>query len=510
MILLEHAPILLIAIPLLVAFATPIVGRVNSFLRDFCMIVALVFIEFLAILLSYDVIKNGIRVYTLGARLPGLTSPAGFPIRIILEVDAMNAFISLIVSSIALIVVIYCLNFMKHHGVLDKFYTLLLLLLAGMMGLTLTGDFFNLFVFLEVVSISSAALIAFYVHRGEALEAAFKYMVISSVGALMVLFAVGLLYGQYNLLNMAAIANSIQNSFLDKVAMVLLISAFLLKAGSVPVHMWKPDAYGEAPAPVAVLLLTSAMVSLYVLFRITFTVFGLMINTALLGWILAILGILSIFLGVSMALIQDNLKRLIAYSAIAEVGYIILGVGSGLIEFPSLSGFGFTAISGGVFHILNDVLDLGLLFLVAGAIFYLTGKRDLNQLGGLAHTQPTLAVFFLIGMSAVSGLPPFNGFASKLMIYESVYHFNPLLAIIGILGSILMLAIFVKVFSAIFLGIPYDGELREIPKGMLVGMGILAILIIFIGLFPNLIVDNIITPACQALIHPENYIEGVL
>ncbi|MCK4492222.1 MAG: hypothetical protein KAU03_06335, partial [Candidatus Altiarchaeales archaeon] len=348
----------------------------------------------------------------------------------------------------------------------------------------------------------------FYVHRGEALEAAFKYMVISSVGALMVLFAVGLLYGQYDLLNMAAIADKIQNSFLDKVAVVLLISAFLLKAGSVPVHMWKPDAYGEAPAPVAVLLLTSALVSLYVLFRITFTVFA--INSALLGWILAILGILSIFLGVSMALIQNNLKRLIAYSAIAEVGYIILGVGSGLIEFPSLSGFGFTAISGGIFHILNDVLDLGLLFLVAGTIFYLTGKRDLNQLGGLAHTQPTLAIFFLIGMGAVSGLPPFNGFASKLMIYESVYHFNPLLAIIGVLGSILMLAIFVKVFSAIFLGSPYEGELREIPGSMLAVMGILALLIIFVGLFPNLVVGSIITPACQALIHPENYIGGVL
>jgi len=510
MILLKHAPVLLITIPLLAAFATPLIGKINSFLRDFCIMLALISTEVLAILLSYDVIKNGIHTYTLGATLPGLTSPAGFPIRIILEVDAMNAFISLIVSSIALLVVIYCLSFMKHQRVLDKFYTLLLLLLAGMMGLTLTGDFFNLFVFLEVTSISSAALIAFYVHRGEAVEAAFKYMVISSVGALMVLFAVGLLYGQYNLLNMAAIADSIQNTFLDKVAMALLISAFLLKAGSVPAHMWKPDAYGEAPAPVVVLLLTSALVSLYVLLRITFTVFGLMINTALVGWILATLGILSIFLGVSMALTQDNLKRLIAYAAIAEVGYITLGTGAGLIEFPHLTTYGLTALSGGVFHILNDALDLGLLFLVAGAISYLTGKKDLSQLRGLGHSQPTLAVFFLIGMGAVSGLPPFNGFASKLMIYESVYHFNPLLAIIGILGSILMLAIFVKVFSAVFLGIPYAGELRELPGGMLAVMGVLALGIILIGLLPNLVVDNIITPAVQALTHPKNYIGGVL
>ncbi len=180
-----------------------------------------------------------------------------------------------------------------------------------------------------------------------------------------------------------------------------------------------------------------------------------------------------------------------------------------MVEFPSPTGFGFTAISGGLFHILNDTLDLGLLFLIAGAIFYITGRRDLS-IGGLAHSQPTLAVFFLIGMGAVSGLPPFNGFASKLMIYESVYYLNPLLAIIGILGSILMLAIFVKVFSAIFLGIPYDKELRKIPGSMLAMMGILALSIIFIGLFPNLVLESIITPATKALINPKNYIEAIL
>ncbi len=510
MILLEHVPLLLIAIPLLTAFATPVLGKVNSFLRNFWIITALISTELMGIWLGHDVLKNGIRVYTLGAKLPGLTSPVGFPIRIILEVDAMNAFIAMIVISIALISFIYCMRFMEWSRNLDKFYTLLLLLLTGMMGLTLTGDFFNMFVFFEIVSISSAGLIAFYVHRGEALEAAFKYMVISSIGALMVLFAVGLLYAQYNLLNMAAIADSIQNSFVDKVVVALLLSAFLLKAGSVPVHMWKPDVYGEAPVPVVVLLITSSLVSLFILFRITFTVFGLIIDTALLGWILAVLGILSIFLGVTMALIQSNLKRLIGYSAIAEIGYVLLGLGSGLIGFPSLSEFGVKAISGGIFHIMNDALDLSLLFLVVGTIIHITGKRDMNQLGGLARHQPSLALLFLIGMSAISGLPPFNGFASKLMIYESVYRFNPFLTIVGVLGSIVMLAIFVKVFVVTFLGIPRRKDIKEVPESMLAMMGILALFIIVIGLFPNLFVDNLITPACQALIHPEKYVEAVL
>ncbi|OYT26792.1 MAG: NADH:ubiquinone oxidoreductase [Candidatus Altiarchaeales archaeon ex4484_96] len=504
----EHTAIMLIAVPLLGAFTTAVFGRVSSSLRNIWVLAILASTELLAVLLGVNVLEKGINVYALGASFPTLTSPEGFPVRIILEVDAMNALISLIACTITLIVVVYCLGFMRESRVLDKAYTLILLLLTGMLGLTLTGDLFNLFVFFEVVSISSAALIAFYVHRGQSLEAAFKYMVISATGALILLFAVAIIYSQYNLLSMAALAASIKYTFLDEVALVLLISAFLLKAGSVPAHMWKPDAYGEAPAPVAVMLLTSALVSLYVLFRITYTVFNPVTPT--IGWTLALLGVLSIFLGVSMALIQTKLNRLIAYSAIAEIGFILLGVGSSLTQSPHTSKVGFNALSGGLFHILNDVLDLGLLFLAAGAIYYLTRENNMNRLGGLGKTHPVLGVFFLIGLLAVSGLPPFNGFASKLMIYESVYFFNPLFAIIGILGSILMAAVYVKAFYSVFLGVFPPQELGQIPKSMLAAMGVLALLILVIGLYPATVIKYLITPAADALINPGDYIGGVL
>jgi len=512
MILLEHAPALAIAVPLLAALATPLVSKAGKRIRNLWVILSLAFAEFVVIMLGMDVLAGNVHVYSMGASVPSLTSPSGFPIRIILVADAMSALVSLAAMSIALLAAIYSWRFMEeHHSLgLDKFYTLLLLLAAGMMGLSLTGDFFTLFVFIEVVAISSAGLIAFF-SSGESFEAAFKYMVISATGSLLLLFGIGLLYGKYGMLNMAAIANevSMQHSFLDIAALSLLVSALLLKSGSVPVHMWKPDAYQTSPVQVVIMMLTSTLLSLYVMFRICFSVFGLALP-ATMGWLIVILGAMSIFVGVAMAMPQRNLKRLIGYSAVAEIGYVMLGAGACLIAMPNVSSFAFKAMSGGIFHIINDALDLSLLLLVTGAVFYITRQQDINEVGGLAHRSGHLAVLFMISMLAIAGMPPTGGFASKLMIYESVYYFNPLLSIIGILGSIMMLAIFVKIFASVFLGVPYKGSVRKVPKSMMFAMCVLAFFILFLGIFPNLVLDLLITPAAEALINPQAYIGGVV
>jgi len=353
-------------------------------------------------------------------------------------------------------------------------------------------------------------LIAFF-SSGESFEAAFKYMVISATGSLLLLFGIGLLYGKYGMLNMAAIANevSMQHSFLDIAALSLMVSALLLKSGSVPVHMWKPDAYQEAPAQVVIMMLTITLLSLYVMFRICFSVFSLVLPVTM-GWLIVILGAMSVFVGVTMAMPQRNLKRLIGYAAVAEIGYVMLGAGTGLIAMPNVSGFAMQALSGGIFHMINDVLDLSLMLLAAGTVFYITRQQDINEVGGLAHKSGYLAVLFMISMLAIAGMPPMGGFASKLMIYESVYYFNPLLSIIGILGSIMMLAIFVKIFASVFLGVPYKGSVRKVPKSMMFAMCVLAFFILFLGIFPNLALDLLITPAAEALINPQAYIGGVV
>lgn len=522
--ILTHSPALIIAVPLLGAFLTPLISRINDKLRNVFVILTVGLTGFLVSLLSYDVLINDkIHTYVFGSQDIG--SPV---VRILFEVDGMNAFMIIIGAILVFVAVVYSWAFMKENTGLDKYYTLILLVAAGMFGMMLTGDMFNFFVFLEITSISSCALIAFWTNKGKAVEAGFKYIVISTIGALFILFAIAILYGQYNALNMAVLANSIQSpmTFLDKTALVLLIAGLAMKAGIVPMHMWLPDAYGRAPASVTLILVGTTQASLYALFRMVFTVYGNSLSldaeplrqigevditlNGLLGVIIVLLAIITIIVGVLMALKQSDFKRTIAFAAVAEIGYMFLAVGAGLWAIGTTHGM--MALKGGIFHIINDALDVGLLFLVAGAIYYATKETSLNKMGGLARNMKYTTIFFLIGLLAVSGMPPMNGFASKLLIYESTYLINPILAIVAILCSILLLAVFVKVFHSVFLGpkIPRFNDVKEVPKSMLIAMGLIACVIIFFGLFPDLIVNNIVDPAANALANNSNYISQII
>ena len=514
----NHIPILIIAIPLLAAFLVPLIGRINKKAMGILTTLALSVSLILTIALAVKILTVGPQVYVFGATSPSLTLPSGlkFPIRIMFQIDAMSIFMGLITAVISFVGAIYSLTFMEQHSGLDKYYSLLLLLTVGVFGIEFTGDMFNLFVFLEIASIAAVALISFRgVNLGEPAEAGFKYMVVSSIAALIVLFTVGIFYGEYDLLNFAALASVIKYSQLDKIALGLLVPVLAMKAGAVPMHMWTPDAYSEAPAPITIILVSASQASLYVLFRVIFSLYNITLNTLAVGWIIIIFGVLSMFIGVTMAIIQKDIKRLIAYNAISQTGYMFLGVGVGLAVLANpvaLSTYGITAMEGGIFHLINHAMYEGLLFLTAGALFFRTGTRDLDEMGGLAHSMKYTTIFFIIGAAAISGLPPFNGFASKLLIYESVYRFNPLLSIIAMLVSILTLASFVKVFHGAFLGpkLPKFEEVREVPQSMVWAMVVLSCITIFFGLFPDLIVKNLVHPAVMALIEQFKYTGTVL
>lgn len=505
-----HLPALIIALPLFAAFLTPLVDRAGRKARNAFVFIFMAITFILCIFLAKDVFDNGIKIYVMGSSNPteAIPSQAAVPIRIVLEIDGLSAFMILISVFISLIGLIYSFSHINERG--GRFYTLFLLMVVGMLGMEMTGDLFNLFVFLEILSISSAAIIAFETKRGKPVEAAIKYIVISSIAALFVLFAIGLLYGEYDLLNMAAIAKVMEFTNIDKIALVLFFSAFAMKAGAAPMHMWLPDAYGEAPGSMSMVLIVTTQASLYALLRICFTIYYQHLDIIIPSAII-ILGLISIFIGVTMALAQEDIKRLIAYAAVAEVGYILLAIGVGLygILHKEIDKYGMRALQGGVFHIFNDVLDIGLLFLVAGGIIYATKERNLNKLGGLAHSMKYSSILFLIGLAAVSGLPPMNGFASKIIIYEAVYKVSPILSIIAILASIIMLAIFVKIFHSVFTG-PKLQEIKEAPKLMLLSMFIIAALIIFFGLFPDVIIKNIVNPAVKSLIDNLPYISKVM
>jgi multicomponent Na+:H+ antiporter subunit D len=513
-----NAPALLVAIPLFAAFTIPAVGKISAAARNLWVMGAMLLSAAVAFILAFRVFSTGTVIYVFGAAATHLAVPldsGGIPIRIIFTVDAMSAFMDIICAIVGTSVLLYSLSSESKNTSLEGYYALFLLMIAGVFGMVSTGDFFNFFVFLEILSLASAGIIAYRIDGGLAVEAALKYFILSTLGAIFVLFAIGIFYGQYDALNIAMIAQRMQFSMLDRIALVLLVAALAMKCGAVPMHFWTPDAYSMAPSSATAFLVVASQASLYGLFRVVFTMYNITMNCVTVGWIIIILGVLSMVVGVTMAIPQKDVKRLMAYHAVSQTGYMLLGVGVGLAVLGNTaltSSFGFMAMEGGIFHIFNHAMYKGLLFLTAGAIFYRIGTRDLNKMGGLGHNMKYTMIFFMIGALAIAGIPPFNGFASKLMIYESVYLFNPLLSIIAMVVSILTLASFVKVFHSVFMGpqLPEYADVKEAPLPMLIGMGILAAIVILFGLFPQPVVDGIVAPAAHALVNQGGYIASVL
>ena len=512
--LIEQAPAMVVAIPLLFAFATPLLFKLSAKFGKFWALLGVLATTVLMYVLAWDVLSEGgdvVNTYIFGAENTQLPLLGDNVVRISFAVDGMSAFMGLIMVTVSLAAVIYSLAFVKKYTGNAKFFALMLLVLAANIGMVFTGDLFNLFVWFEVSSIALCGLTVFRSERGEAFEGAAKYLIYSTVAGLILLFSIGLLYGQYGHLNIKFLSEAIGGNaellMVDKVALGLMMTVFALKAGAVPMHMATPDAYSEAPAPVTAIFVTASQAGLYAMFRMVFTLYGSNIHLTIdllhaAGWIVIILGVLSMFVGVTMALVQKDIKRLMAYHAISQTGYMLLGVGVGMAVYATggFDEFGRTAMTGGIFHIFNHAMYKGLLFLTAGAIIYKAGTRDLNKMGGLGRDMKLTALFFIIGALAISGIPPMNGFASKFLIYESVFRFNPVIGAIAMLVSLLTLASFVKVFYSAFMGPRIKGMARgEVPASMLMGMAVLAGIIIVFSFAPSLVVRSLVDPAVNAL-----------
>jgi len=361
----QNAPAFLLAVPMLGAFVTPLIGRFGDGVRDGWAVLMMFLTLVIAVILAIQVYTVGTMVYTFGAAASSLAVPVdsgGIPIRIIFTVDAMSAFMALSASIVGFAVMLFSLSAIKKNTGKDGYYALLLLLMVGILGMVCTGDLFNFFVFLEINSLAGTALVAYRVDKGVAVEAGLKYGVLSTLGGLLVLFAITLLYGQYDSLNIAYIASQMQFTLLDKVALVMMLVALAMKAGAVPMHFWTPDAYSMAPSSITAILVVASQASLYGLFRVLFTLYGVTLNYYTIGWIVIILGVLSMFVGVSMAIPQKDIKRLMAYHAVSQTGYMLLGVGVCLAVLGDpvlMKSFGMTAMQGGIFHIINHAMYKG-------------------------------------------------------------------------------------------------------------------------------------------------------
>ncbi|MDO4990544.1 MAG: proton-conducting transporter membrane subunit, partial [Eubacteriales bacterium] len=426
-------------------------------------------------------------------------------------VDALSLFFGLLSATAVFVSCLYSIRYLVHDDCVPQYYTLYCMLAGGVLGLVLSGDIFNMFVMVEILTFAAVALTAFRTKVYGALEAAFKYLVVGCMGSTAILAGVIMLYAQYHTLNLAQLATLIPGTMNNatKLAFAFLYIGFSTKAFIVPFHPLAADAHGAAPASISVLIsgvLTKS--GIYGIIRITYFLFQSM-GLGTMQFMLVFIGSVSMFVCVTMALAQHDFKRLLAYHSISQIGYVLAAVGLA-------SGLGFSA---GLYHAMNHTLFKGLLFLAAGAVLHETGTTDLGKLGGLSKKMPHTTVLFLVGAFSISGVPPFNGFASKWMIYQATYQRAVetgnigflAVTVVALITSVLTLASFVKVTQSVFFGqLPAEYEnVKEVPFGMRLAMGILAALCILTGLFPRVVTTYLTEPAANAILNVGNYIRSM-
>jgi formate hydrogenlyase subunit 3/multisubunit Na+/H+ antiporter MnhD subunit len=431
-----------------------------------------------------------------------------------LYVDALSALMELLGALIGIIVVIHSLRSVGS-GLADApdgprrmtIYYGLLLVFLGMMNWTCaTNNMVMLYVSLEATTLATAFLVTFYWKR-ESLEAGYKYLMLVSAGVIFSLFGCALIYtaglpylSAHDALLLTGIGEIAAKLPPELRSVILLASAFFIagfgtKAGLVPFHAWLPDAHSEAPAPISALLSGVVIkVGAYALAR-TVSIFAPTYPAVVI--FVAILSSMTMLVGIVMAWSQDDIKRLLAFHSVSQMGYIVEGLGMGT----------YLGIYGGLFHLLNHTLFKALLFLCAGAVIYATGVRKMSQLGGLARKMPMTATCFFIGVLAISGLPPCNGMWSKFTLFMAAADRGLLwAAVISAVTSLLTLTCMTHAAYRIFWGKPRPEaapaveNAREVPMSMWAGMAVLAGLCLLIGLRPQ-IVYPLLDAATRNILH---------
>ncbi|MBN1788234.1 MAG: hypothetical protein JW806_07545 [Sedimentisphaerales bacterium] len=465
---------LFIALPLASAFLLPLCGKK---FKGFASLAATVVI---AVLLVMSILSFGrFDVYIVGR----WTIPLG----INLVLDGLSALMLATISTVSFTAMLFSNRYMEQYTSKNKYLSLFLLMVTGMNGVVLSGDIFNLFVFLEIASIASYALVGFGCEHEE-LEAAFKYMTLGTVASMFVLFGVGVVYGNTGSLNMAVISRYVAENGINTglaFALALFTTGFGLKAALVPFHAWLPDAHPSAPAPISAMLsgvLIKAL-GIYSLSRVIFNVLGISVQ---ISWVLIALGVLSMVIGVFLAVGQWDFKRLLAYHSISQMGYVILGIGMAalILSNGGNPAWASLALLGGLFHLMNHAVFKSLLFLTSGSVEMSTGTRQLKELGGLAERLPVTRSTCTIASAAIAGVPPFNGFWSKLILVIAAVQAGLYgLAAVTVLVSIVTLISFLKVQRYVFLGeLPENLKSTAEHRGLMAcAMILLAILCVFMG-----------------------------
>jgi multicomponent Na+:H+ antiporter subunit D len=397
------------------------------------------------------------------------------PLSIYFRMDMLSFFLGLLVTFLWLLAAIHSVGYLAHEHAHDRYYCFLLIALGGCLGTIFAGELVGLFLFFEIMAVSSYVLIAHEEHP-YAMFAGAKYLFMSIGAGLAIFFGIMITYYLSGTTSLEGFGLIRDVSSLSFIAFIAYLLGFGVKAGIFPVHVWLPDAHPAAPSPVSALL-SGVMIKVgaYGLIRVFYQVYGFEYLRAM-GWdkITLTLATVTILLGSAMALLQDDIKRRLAYSSIAQIGYILLGI-SLLSE---------RAFIGAVYHIFTHAFMKGCLFLIAGAIIVRTGERRISRMGGLGLKMPLTMIAFTLCSLSMVGIPPFNGFISKWQLCLGALDIGqPFYVILLIVSSLLNAAYYFPIVIAAFFAVPksdsgpVNGALKvpEASLSMLIPIMILAI-----------------------------------
>ncbi len=427
------------------------------------------------------------------------------------KVDLIGWIFGLLITLVWFLATLFSFTYMDLEHNRRRYYSVLIFTLGATLGVVLAGDFFTLFLFFELMTLSSFILVI-HEQNLESMKAGILYLYLGIAGGLALLFAIMLLYSATGSVAIVPVLDQLVAN--RTLIYILFLIGFGVKAGLVPLHIWLPQAHPVAPSPASALLSGILIkTGAYGILRVSLILFSSPLEPGagdlnylfMAGNALMWVGVITMLAGAVMALLQNNMKRILAYSSVSQIGYIATGIGAAML----MGIGGAMGFAGAMYHVINHAFFKAGLFMMVGTIYIYTHELDLSRLGGMLKKMPLVAVTFLVAAFGIAGVPGFNGYPSKTLVHDALLvaiKYNDLVSLeiaekIFTLTSALTICYFIKLFRGIFLGpVPekLDRDYQLTPSTIAV-LSSFALIIVAIGLFPNLILEQIIVPAAEML-----------